>query len=96
MRINAFGHLGDGNVHFNLSPPKGRQDFLGLDNEFSIKLARLAASMGGSFAAEHGVGRAKIVLADLLRNPVERKLMARIKISLDNKGLLNPGVLVSV
>ena len=52
--------------------------------------------MGGSFAAEHGVGRAKIVLADLLRDPVERKLMARIKISLDNKGLLNPGVLVSV
>lgn len=96
VRINPFGHLGDGNVHFNLSPPKGRQDFLGLDNEFSIKLARLAASMGGSFAAEHGVGRAKIVLADLLRNPVERKLMARIKISLDNKGLLNPGVLVSV
>jgi FAD/FMN-containing dehydrogenase len=96
VRVNPFGHLGDGNVHFNLSPPQGRQDFLGLDNEFSIKLARLAASMGGSFAAEHGVGRAKIVLADLLRNPVERKLMARIKISLDNTGLLNPGVLVSV
>ena len=96
IRINPFGHLGDGNVHFNLSPPPGKQDFLGLDNEFSIKLAKLAASMGGSFAAEHGVGRAKIVLADLLRNPVEQELMVRIKISLDDTGLLNPGVLVSV
>jgi len=52
--------------------------------------------MGGSFAAEHGVCRAKVGLADLLRDPVERKLMARIKISLDNTGLLNADVLVSV
>jgi FAD/FMN-containing dehydrogenase len=71
VRINAFGHLGDGNVHFNLSPPSGRRDFLGLDSEFAIRLGRLATDMGGSFAAEHGIGRTKLELADLLRHPVE-------------------------
>ena len=76
MRINAFGHLSDGNVYFNLSPPLGRRDFLGLDSEFAIRLGRLATDMGGSFAAEHGIGRTKLELADLLRHPVERNLMA--------------------
>ena len=66
VTINAFGHLGDGNVHYNLSPPLGQGDFSSLDHEFSIKLGRLATIMGGSFAAEHGLGRTKIVLADSL------------------------------
>ena len=93
--INPFGHLGDGNVHYNLSPPAGQQDFSGLDSEFPIKLGRLATVMGGSFAAEHGIGRTKIVLADALRDPVERNLMAQLKKSLDDANQLNPGVLVS-
>ena len=96
VTINAFGHLGDGNVHYNLSPPAGQQDFSGLDVEFSTKLARLATVMGGSFAAEHGIGRAKIVLADVLRDPLERNLMMQLKKSLDNACQLNPGVLVSL
>jgi FAD/FMN-containing dehydrogenase len=94
VRINAFGHLGDGNVHYNLSPPVGRRDFSGLDSEFAIKLGRLATMMGGSFAAEHGLGRTKVVLADALRDPVERNLMARLKKSLDDTNQLNPDVLV--
>ena len=93
--INPFGHLGDGNVHYNLSPPAGRRDFLGLDSEFAIKLGRLATMMGGSFAAEHGLGRTKVVLADALRDPVERNLMARLKKSLDYTNQLNPDVLLS-
>ena len=93
--INAFGHLGDGNVHYNLSPPVGRRDFSGLDSEFAIKLGRLATMMGGSFAAEHGLGRTKVVLADALRDPVERNLMARLKKSLDDTNQLNPDVLLS-
>jgi FAD/FMN-containing dehydrogenase len=95
VAINAFGHLGDGNVHYNLSPPTGHQDFSGLDDEFAIELGRLATVMGGSFAAEHGIGRAKTLLADTLRDPVERDLMWRIKKSLDDTNQLNPGVLVS-
>ena len=95
VTINAFGHLGDGNVHYNLSPPLGQQDFSGLDNKFAIKLARLATKMGGSFAAEHGIGRSKIALADCLRDPVERNLMGCVKKALDLEMQLNPGVLVS-
>ena len=94
VRINPFGDLGDGNVHFNLSPPLGQQDFSGLGSEFAIRLGRLATVMGGSFAAENGVGRTKTVLADVLRDPVERNLMARLKKSLDETKQLNPGVLV--
>ena len=95
VRINPFGHLGDGNVHYNLSPPAGELGFSGLDNEFAIKLGGLAIVMGGSFAAEHGIGRTKLGLADVLLDPVERDLMAKIKKSLDYTGQLNPGVLVS-
>jgi len=95
VTINAFGHLGDGNVHYNLSPPTGRRDFSGLGNEFSIKLGRLATVMGGSFAAEHGIGRTKVELTDLLREPVERNLMVSLKKALDENDQFNPGVLVS-
>jgi FAD/FMN-containing dehydrogenase len=95
VTINTFGHLGDGNVHFNLSPPPGHRDFSGLDSKFAAKLGSLVSVMGGSFAAEHGIGRVKIELADLLRGAVERNLMATIKRSMDENNQLNPGVLVS-
>ena len=95
VRINAFGHLGDGNVHYNLSPPKGQRDFSGLGDEFSIKLGRLATLMGGSCAAEHGIGRTKVELTDLLREPAERNLMVSLKKALDENDQFNPGVLVS-
>lgn len=95
VRINAFGHLGDGNIHYNLSPPEGQQNFSGLDNEFSAELSALASKLGGSFAAEHGIGRTKTMLADDLRDSSERELMRRIKDSLDDTGMLNPGVIVS-
>ena len=51
--------------------------------------------MGGSFAAEHGIGRTKVELTDLLREPVERNLMVSLKKALDENDQLNPGVLVS-
>ena len=95
VTINAFGHLGDGNVHYNLSPPLGQADFSGLDSEFALKLGKLAAAMGGSFAAEHGIGRAKVDLANHLQDPVERNLMVCLKKALDEDNNLNPGVLVS-
>ena len=95
VRINAFGHLGDGNVHYNISPPIGQNDFSGLEKEFAVNIARLASSMKGSFAAEHGLGRSKVALADTLRHPIERQLMGRLKSALDKKNLLNPGIIVS-
>ena len=94
VRINPFGHLGDGNIHYNLSPPEGRADFDGKAAEFAEALAALATDMGGSFAAEHGLGRAKIVMADRNRGPVERDLMARLKHAFDPRGIMNPGILL--
>jgi FAD/FMN-containing dehydrogenase len=96
VRINPFGHLGDGNIHYNLSPPEGRADFDGKAAAFAEALAALATDMGGSFAAEHGLGRAKIAMADRNRSPVERELMARLKDAFDPSGTMNPGVLVRI
>ncbi|RUW72286.1 MULTISPECIES: FAD-binding oxidoreductase [unclassified Mesorhizobium] len=94
VRINPFGHLGDGNIHYNLSPPEGRVDFDGKAGRFAEALSALATQTGGSFAAEHGLGRAKIAIADRNRGAVERELMARLKGALDPQGTMNPGVLV--
>lgn len=95
VRVNPFGHLGDGNIHFNLSPPPSAEDFSGRDGEIASALAALATRMHGSFAAEHGLGRTKIALADHHRGPVERRLMAAIKRALDPDDVLNPGVIVA-
>ena len=91
--INPFGHLGDGNIHYNLSPPEGQDDFLNLDSQISMKLSRLATVMDGSFAAEHGIGRAKILMADVLTDPIEISLMKSLKDAIDADHILNPGVL---
>lgn len=93
VRINPFGHLGDGNTHYNLSPPVGAEDFGPHAAALAEGLGRLASAMGGSFAAEHGLGRSKIALADALRSPVERKLMLGIKRAFDPQFALNPGVI---
>lgn len=94
VRINPFGHLGDGNIHYNLSPPEGRGDFDGRAGAFAEALSALATEMSGSFAAEHGLGRAKIALAERNRGAVERDLMARLKGAFDPLGTMNPGVLL--
>lgn len=93
VRVNAFGHLGDGNVHFNLSPPLGQAGFSGLDEVIALRLGQLVSEMSGSFAAEHGLGRAKVALASQLRDPLERQLMAQVKFGFDTTGTLNPGVI---
>ena len=94
VRVNAFGHLGDGNVHFNVSPPPGRADFGGHAPALSDAVYRLASEAGGSIAAEHGLGRTKVDVADALRDPVERELMRTLKRALDPETRLNPGVVV--
>ncbi len=93
VRINPFGHLCDGNIHYNLTPPEG-DDFQGQEAALALALAQLAGQMGGSFAAEHGLGRAKITLADALRPAQERQLMRAIKTAFDPAGRMNPGVIL--
>lgn len=94
VRINPFGHLADGNVHYNLSPPEGLDGFRGAEGELGRALAGLATDLGGSFAAEHGLGRSKVGLADRIRSPVERGLMEKLKAAIDPHGTMNPGALV--
>lgn len=93
VRINPFGHLGDGNVHLNLSPPADA-GFGGQEAALSGAIYALAAEMGGSFSAEHGLGQAKVALADRLRGGVERRLMAALVAAVDPEGRMNPGKLI--
>jgi FAD/FMN-containing dehydrogenase len=94
VRVNPFGHLGDGNVHFNLSPPEGRADFEGREMQLSQAVYEAAVGHGGSIAAEHGLGQAKVELADRFRSATERSLMRQLKSTLDPHGIMNPGKVV--
>jgi FAD/FMN-containing dehydrogenase len=86
--VVIWGHLGDGNLHVNVVGPPAEDDTV------DDAVLRLAASMGGSISAEHGIGRAKVRWLDLNRSPAEIEAMRAIKTSLDPAGLLNPGVLL--
>ena len=96
VRPCPFGHLGDGNIHFNLSQPTDMKaaDFLARWGEFNRIVHDLAAAHGGSFAAEHGIGQLK--REELVRygDPVGLSLMRGIKDTLDPRGIMNPGKVV--
>lgn len=96
VRPVPFGHIGDGNIHFNLSQPVGtdREAFLSRRDEIGTIVNDIVAAYGGSFSAEHGIGKAR--LDDLLRykSPVEIDLMRKIKRALDPKNIMNPGKVV--
>lgn len=92
-RLVVFGHLGDGNLHYNLSGPAGESATGFMNNaERAMRIVHdLVAAHDGSFSAEHGVGQLK--LDDLVRykSEIEVRLMRAIKASLDPRGLMNPG-----
>ena len=93
VRLCAFGHLGDGNIHFNLTQPQGadKQAFLDLWQDTNRAVHDLVMAMNGSFSAEHGVGRLKIDEMARLKDPVELDLMRTLKAALDPQNMLNPG-----
>ena len=97
IRVCAFGHFGDGNIHFNLSQPVGMEKgaFLSQWERFNRIVHGIVAGMDGSIAAEHGVGLLK--RDELLRykDPVALDLMRTLKDALDPRGLLNPGKVVA-
>ena len=91
-----FGHLGDGNIHFNVSQPLGadKQAFLARWEEMNARIHGIVVALGGSISAEHGVGVLKRDLLPGVKDPVALELMRVLKRTLDPKGTLNPGKVV--
>ena len=92
-RIVSYGHLGDGNLHFNVSAPESGngKEFEALAPRINRAVHDIIARYGGSFSAEHGIGRLK--REDLVRykNPVALEVMRSIKKAIDPRGIMNPG-----
>jgi len=93
IRVVPFGHLGDGNIHFNLEQPTDMDAaaFLARDHEIMDAVGEVVRDLDGSFSAEHGVGKLKPYMMPLWRGGAELDAMQRIKRALDPQGLLNPG-----
>ena len=92
-RVVAFGHLGDGNIHFNVSQPVGadKASFLARWDAMNGVVHAIGARLGGSFSAEHGVGQLKRGLLARTKDPASLDVMRRIKAALDPNGVMNPG-----
>ncbi len=92
-RVVCFGHLGDGNMHFNVSQPVGmdKQQYLSRWKEMSDVVHAIVVQLGGSISAEHGIGVLKRDEMSKIKSPVELQLMHEVKRMLDPKGILNPG-----
>lgn len=98
LRINCFGHMGDGNLHYNLYPPKGGHKSAFADQKagYTRAIYDLVADFDGSISAEHGIGRLR--LDDLVRygDPGKLAAMRAIKAALDPNGILNPGAVLNM
>ena len=96
MRINCFGHLGDGNLHYNVFPAKGRMrmDYDALRPAIQQTIHDLVAALDGSVSAEHGIGRAKVDDLQLYGDAAKLAMLRAIKDALDPQGIMNPGVIL--
>ncbi|MGA1800871.1 FAD-binding oxidoreductase [Rhizobium sp. HT1-10] len=97
-RICAFGHMGDGNIHYNISQPVGadKAEFIGRWREMNRIVHGLVMKHEGSISAEHGIGQLKRDELASVRSEIEIDLMRRIKRSFDPAGIMNPGKVVTV
>jgi len=94
----VFGHLGDGNLHYNVAPAQGQPQevLLALQDKIYALVHDSVAAFNGSISAEHGIGQLKRDEMPRYKSAVELGLMRNIKNALDPKGLLNPGKVLSV
>lgn len=95
-RPTPFGHLGDGNIHYNVSQPAGadKAAYLARWHDMNDCVHAVVAKFGGSISAEHGVGVLKRADLARVKDPVALDLMRTLKRALDPKGILNPGKVV--
>ncbi len=93
VRFVTFGHLGDGNIHYNVSQPLGmnKQAYLDSWNAMNDVVFEVVMSLGGSISAEHGIGRLKAHHMPHIKSPVELQMMRDLKRMLDPNNILNPG-----
>ena len=96
FRINCFGHLGDGNLHYNVFPQTGksRDDHLAERDQIKTAVHNLAHAMGGSVSAEHGIGRLKVDDLEKYCDPVKLAMLRAVKDALDPDGIMNPGAVL--
>ncbi|NIM29199.1 MAG: FAD-binding protein [Gammaproteobacteria bacterium] len=97
VRVVAFGHIGDGNVHFNVMQPVGADvtTFISRGGEITSRVHDIAAELDGSFSAEHGIGVLKIHELERYKSPVELDLMRALKRTLDPNNIMNPGKVIN-
>jgi FAD/FMN-containing dehydrogenase len=95
-RAVPFGHLGDGNIHYNVSQPPSMDRAVFLSNWEALNAAvhEIVLDLGGSISAEHGIGRLKRELLRHAKAPLELELMRKVKQAFDPNGILNPGKLL--
>ena len=98
FRINCFGHLGDGNLHYNVFPMPGetRADYVHMRDAIKTAVHDLVDEMGGSVSAEHGIGRLKVGDLERYGDPAKLAAMRSIKAALDPHGIMNPGAVLRV
>ena len=96
FRINVFGHLGDGNLHWNVFPPRGvaAATLRHLAPEVMRAVHDLTHAMGGSISAEHGIGRLKVEDLERYGDPAKLAAMRAVKAALDPRGIMNPGAVL--
>ena len=92
-RVVAFGHIGDGNIHFNISQPvhSDKKEFLDKWENINKLVFDIVKDLNGSFSAEHGIGKLKRKELKIYNPKIEVNLMKSIKLTFDPKNILNPG-----
>ena len=96
LRLNCFGHLGDGNLHFNIFPPAGgsAESYEHLKVDLHRRIHQRVHCLGGSISAEHGIGRLKVDDLEEFGDATKLSVMRALKKTLDPKGILNPGAVL--